>query len=95
MSKETLIQMKRDYKNAFPINIEWLLEYAKEQAKRAEELEEKNKLLKQFYRWNTDEGFNLMRQVNRYQQGLEEIIKSPKMSDWGYKEIARKYLNND
>lgn len=39
MSKEILMQMERDYKNAFPINIEWLLEYAKEQTKHVEELE--------------------------------------------------------
>lgn len=39
MSKERLMQMEHDYKNSYPINIEWLLEYAKEQAERAQELE--------------------------------------------------------
>jgi len=31
MSKEILEQMEHDYKNAFPIEVEWLLKYTKEQ----------------------------------------------------------------
>src|SRR5690625_2170361 len=39
MSKDKLEEMENDYKNGFPINIEWLVEYAKEQAERVPELE--------------------------------------------------------
>src|SRR5690625_6580159 len=39
MSKDKLEEMENDYKNGFPINIEWLIEYAKEQAERVPELE--------------------------------------------------------
>jgi len=40
MSKELLEQMEHDYQNAFPIDVDWLLNYAKEQTKRVQELEE-------------------------------------------------------
>ena len=41
--KERLNQMEHDYRNAFPIDIDWLLDYAKEQAERAQELHESMK----------------------------------------------------
>lgn len=72
MSKEQLEQMEHDYKNAFPINIEWLLDYAKEQFERVQEMEARH------YRQELiDEHIERLEQQNkRYREAMEKIISN-------------------
>jgi len=78
MSKELLEQMEHDYQNAFPIDVDWLLNYAKEQAERVQELEKKNDRLKQeadFWRVEDREMMRLSHENKRYREALEEIAQ--------------------
>ncbi|HLR69453.1 MAG TPA: hypothetical protein VK105_20390 [Virgibacillus sp.] len=73
MSKEILEQMEHDYKNAFPINVEWLLNYAKEKAERVKLLEERLEGSHKYtdsLRIVADE---YLKQNNRYREAREEI----------------------
>src|SRR5690625_1674458 len=74
MSKEQLEQMEHDYKNAFPIDIDWLIAYAKEQTERVEEYE---------YRYNkhldldimNDHKIRQLEQQNKEYRSYLELIK--------------------
>lgn len=67
MSKERLEQMEHDYKNAFPIEVEWLLNYAKEQAERAQK--------------NAQDLEDMDKQIYSEQQRVEDLENHLKMAN--------------
>lgn len=104
MSKEQLEQMEHDYKNAFPINIEWLLEYAKEQTERVDDMMRLVRYHKEKQKEAENENEPYRHQNKRYREALKQIEENYKTSKgavsdevlaYTSKEIARKSLEGE
>lgn len=101
--KERLNQMEHDYRNAFPIDIDCLLDYAKEQAEQMENLKNAFDDLDSDY-------IDLVKQNERYREALEfyskrdnyepkhfdpNIVEYMSVIDYDEGEEARKTLRVD